>query len=147
MVNATKVLDHGAKTADNEPLELRILVAEDNITNQIVVARMLKKMGCLVDVVANGMEAVKALETIPYDLVLMDCMMPEMDGLTATRTIRDESSFVRNHAIPVVALTANALEGDWEKCVAAGMNDFLAKPVRQVTLRAMLEKIKNGERS
>ena len=132
--------------APNLPLEMKILVAEDNPTNQVVASRMLMNMGCQVDLVANGLEAIAALETISYDLVLMDCMMPEMDGYCASRIIRDKNSNVRDHDIPVIALTANAMQGDRENCLEAGMNDYLAKPVNKLALRGMLEKFKvNGK--
>ncbi len=117
---------------------LRILYAEDNFVNQQVAIEMLNKLACRTDIVINGAEAVKALEDISYDLVLMDCQMPEMDGYEATRRIRDKRSNVQNPDIPIIALTANALKGDREKCLEAGMNDFIAKPVRQKTLFEVL---------
>lgn len=117
----------------------RILLAEDNATNQQVAAGMIKKLGLAIDTVANGTEAVKALETNLYDLVLMDVQMPEMDGFEATKRIRDPISLVRNHSIPVVAMTANALEGDREKCLLAGMNDYLSKPI---TIDVLIQTLK-----
>jgi CheY-like chemotaxis protein/HPt (histidine-containing phosphotransfer) domain-containing protein len=108
---------------------VRILLAEDNITNQEVAVGILKKLGLRANTVANGMEAVKALEILPYDLVLMDVLMPEMDGLEATRQIRNPQSAVLNHQIPIIAMTANAMKGDREECLAAGMNDYVSKPV------------------
>ena len=107
----------------------RILLAEDNITNQHVALGILKKRGLRVDAVANGAEALKALETIPYELVLMDMNMPMMDGLEATRQIRNPQSNVPNHKIPIIAMTASAMKGDRERCLEAGMNDYLAKPI------------------
>jgi PAS domain S-box-containing protein len=107
----------------------RILLAEDNITNQDVAVGILKKLGLRVDVVVNGAEAVRALETAPYDLVLMDVQMPVMDGLEATHRIRDFRSAVRNHHIPVIAMTAGAIQGDREHCLNAGMNDYVTKPI------------------
>ena len=128
--------------------EGRILLAEDNIINQQVTLGMLKKLGLCADAVANGAEAVEALKMIPYDLVLMDCMMPEMDGYEATREIRDPRSAVPNHAIPIVAMTANAMQGDREKCLAAGMNDYVSKPVDAKVLAEALEKwLPKGEKT
>ena len=119
---------------------VRILLAEDNITNQQVALGILKNLGLHADAVANGAEAVKALETIPYDLVLMDVQMPEMDGLEATRRIRDPRSAVRNHQIPIIAMTAHAMRGDRETCLEAGMNDYVSKPVRPMALAEALDK-------
>ena len=118
----------------------RILVAEDNITNQQVAMGILKKLGMSVEVAANGLEAIQALSTIPYDLVLMDVQMPELDGLAATRQIRDAQSRVLNHRVPVIAMTAHALTGDREKCLAAGMDDYVTKPIEVSALIAALTK-------
>lgn len=107
----------------------RILVVEDNVVNQKVAKGLLAKLGYSCDSVANGQEALKILEEIHYDLVLMDCQMPIMDGYEATRQIRNQASRVRNHEIPIIAMTANAMLGDREKVLEAGMNDFLTKPV------------------
>ena len=119
---------------------MRILLAEDNFTNQQVALAILKKLGLSADAVANGIEAVNALQTIPYDLVLMDCQMPEMDGYEATTRIRDPKSRVRNHDVPIIAMTANAMQGDREKCLEAGMNDYIPKPVQPQTLAEVLNK-------
>ena len=108
---------------------VHVLVAEDNIVNQKVALRMLQRIGLHADAVANGLEALEALTRVDYDLVLMDCQMPEMDGYEASRAIRDRNSDVRNHDIPIVAMTANAMKGDREECLAAGMDDYVAKPV------------------
>jgi len=125
---------------DSRRAAVRILLAEDNITSQQVAAGILKKMGLRADFVANGAEAVKALETLPYDLVLMDMQMPEMDGVEATRAIRDPRSAVRNHQIPIIAMTANAMQDDRRLCLEAGMNDYVAKPISAQALLAALEK-------
>jgi signal transduction histidine kinase/DNA-binding response OmpR family regulator/HPt (histidine-containing phosphotransfer) domain-containing protein len=121
------------------PFSARILVAEDNLTNQEVAMGMLKKLGMRVDVVADGAEAVRSLESIPYDLVLMDIRMPVMDGLEATRQIRSPHSPVLNHAIPIIAMTANALPAGREQCLEAGMAGMVVKPVSLAALRAALE--------
>jgi CheY-like chemotaxis protein/HPt (histidine-containing phosphotransfer) domain-containing protein len=118
----------------------RILLAEDNITNQRVALGILKKLGLRADAVANGAEVLKALELLPYDLVLMDVQMPEMDGLEATGHIRNRQSAVRNHDIPIIAMTANAMQGDREICLQAGMNDYVSKPVSPQALAEALKK-------
>jgi CheY-like chemotaxis protein/HPt (histidine-containing phosphotransfer) domain-containing protein len=107
----------------------RILLAEDNITNQQVALGILKKLGLTADAVANGREVITALKTIPYDLVLMDVQMPEMDGLEATHRIRNPKSPVRNHQIPIIAMTAHAMQGSRERYLEAGMNDYVSKPI------------------
>jgi signal transduction histidine kinase/CheY-like chemotaxis protein len=118
----------------------RILLAEDNLTNQMVAVGVLKKLGFHVDVVADGREAVEALRTTPYDLVLMDVQMPEMDGLEATRMVRAAGSESLNHAVPIIAMTAHAMEGARSTCLDAGMNDYIAKPIFPAALSAVLEK-------
>jgi PAS domain S-box-containing protein len=118
----------------------RILIADDNITNQKVAQGILKKLGLGSDTVANGAEVLKALETIPYTLVLMDVQMPEMDGFEATCRIRDPQSKVVNHHIPVIAMTAHALQGDRERCLEMGMNDYITKPVSSQSLADVLER-------
>ncbi|MCX5883485.1 MAG: response regulator, partial [Deltaproteobacteria bacterium] len=118
----------------------RILLAEDNITNQQVALGILKKLGLRADAVANGSEAIKALKTIPYDLVLMDVQMPEMDGFEATRQIRNFESANPNRQIPIIAMTAHAMQGDRERCMDAGMNGYVTKPVSPQTLAETLNK-------
>ncbi len=109
---------------------IRILVAEDNDINQKIILRILeKKFGYYADIVSNGKEALKSLKEYDYDLVLMDCQMPEMDGYEASHAIRNVNSGVQNHNIPIIAMTANAMKGDREKCIASGMNDYVTKPI------------------
>ena len=117
----------------------RVLVVEDNATNQVVARSMLNKLGIQTDVVGNGEEAISVLSQLPYDLVFMDCQMPVMDGFTATQQIRDPQSAVKDHAIPVIAMTANAMQGDRERCLDAGMDDYIAKPVDPTKLSKALE--------
>jgi PAS domain S-box-containing protein len=119
---------------------MRVLLAEDNLINQQVGVAMLKKLGYLVDAVGNGAEAIDALGKTTYDLVLMDGMMPEMDGYEATRRIRDGRARIKNPQIPIVAITADAMTGDRDKCLQAGMNDYVAKPVDVRRLAEVLRK-------
>jgi two-component system sensor histidine kinase/response regulator len=126
--------------AESVNRRIRILLAEDNIINQTVALAFLEKLGYRADVVANGQEVLHALERIPYDLVFMDCQMPEMDGFEATAVIRRPDSPVLNHDIPIIAMTAYAMKGDREKCIAAGMNDYLAKPIQAEKLAEALER-------
>jgi CheY-like chemotaxis protein len=122
--------------------KLRILMAEDNVINQKVALKQLKNLGYEADVAANGEEALQMLEKIPYDLVLMDCQMPIMDGYEATREIRrrPESAFPKGNRPVVVAMTANAMKEDREKCIDAGMDDYISKPVSKDKLSATLER-------
>jgi len=121
------------------PGNLRVLLAEDNVVNQKVAARMLEKLGIRVDVANNGLEAVRMCLQFHYDLILMDCQMPEMDGYAATREIRRLQALSASpRGVPIIALTANTLEGDRERCLEAGMSDFLGKPIRQQDLLNLL---------
>ncbi|MDR3684722.1 MAG: ATP-binding protein [Geothrix sp.] len=120
------------------PVKVRVLLAEDNTVNQKVALIMLKGFGIEADVVATGAEALDALVGVPYDLVLMDCQMPEMDGFEATRRIRERERGSRR--LPVVAMTANAMVGDREKCLKAGMDDHIPKPVRVEALHRALSR-------
>jgi CheY-like chemotaxis protein/HPt (histidine-containing phosphotransfer) domain-containing protein len=120
--------------------DIRILLAEDDLTNQHVTKKILTRWGYQVDVADNGCEVLKMLGENDYAIVLMDCMMPIMNGYETTAAIRDPSSTVRNHAIPVIALTANTLKEDRDRCLAAGMDGYLSKPLEVADLLAVLEK-------
>jgi len=121
------LIEESVPQARPEGVEPRILVAEDNAVNQRLMARMLEKLGYPFDLAENGKEAVTAFDTMPYDLVLMDCHMPEMDGFEATAQIRGlEPAGVHT---PIIAVTANVMKGDRERCLAAGMDDYLPKPL------------------
>ncbi len=132
------VTRHTLKEARPRP---KILLAEDNQVNQLVAVKMLEKLGYAVDVVANGALAVEAAQRGEYALILMDCMMPELDGFAATRSIREQeregTTPIRR---PIIALTASAFTDDRQACLDAGMDDFLSKPIRKEALAAMLEK-------
>ena len=137
--------DHGeADAGDASPLappeapRAAVLVAEDNAVNQVVARRMLERLGCQVDVVADGAEVIERLATTPYDIVFMDCQMPVMDGYEATATIRRSGG--SGARIPIVAMTASALAEDRQRCLAAGMDDHVAKPIRAAQLTAVLDR-------
>ncbi|MEO0826799.1 MAG: response regulator [Cyanobacteria bacterium J06642_9] len=126
------------------PAPTRLLLAEDNRINQMVVKGLLKQLGLAVDVAVNGLEVLRLLEAAaqdqPYTLVFMDCQMPEMDGYETSRQIRQGRAGQHNQNIAIIAMTANAMKGDKEKCLAAGMNDYLAKPINPKALSEMLTK-------
>ena len=117
---------------------LRILLAEDNAVNQKLALRLLSQMGYRADVAANGLEAVQAVERQPYDVVLMDVQMPELDGLDATRRICDR--WQTRERPRIIAMTASAMQGDREECLAAGMDDYVSKPIRVEELVAALQR-------
>jgi two-component system, sensor histidine kinase and response regulator len=126
--------------AENIKRSVKILVVEDNIIGQRVAMGMLQKLGFNADLASNGLEAIHALEDKSYNLVFMDVSMPKMDGLQATKIIRDQKSSVKNHDIPIIGLTAHVMKGDKDKCYAAGMNDYLTKPLQPHTFASALEK-------
>jgi PAS domain S-box-containing protein len=123
----------------SEPRSMRILLAEDNPINCKVALGLLKKLGCSADVVGTGLEVLSTLDQIRYDIILMDCQMPDMDGYEATRQIRHRETSSGRKTI-IIAMTANAMQGDREKCLAAGMDDYLSKPVNLGELDRMLQK-------
>lgn len=118
----------------------RILLVEDEIINRTFALSLLKKLGYRVDAVPSGMEAIKKLESLPYDIVLMDVQMPGMDGYEVTRVIRDVESNVLNHDIPVIAVTAHAMKGDRERCIEKGMDDYISKPIEPEKLIEVIER-------
>jgi CheY-like chemotaxis protein len=118
----------------------RVLLAEDNIVNQKVASRMVEKLGCELELAFNGEEALAAFEGGKFDLILMDCQMPVRDGFDATRSIRELESARALPRTPIVAMTANAMEGDRERCLVAGMDDYVAKPVQLEQLRTMFDR-------
>jgi signal transduction histidine kinase/DNA-binding response OmpR family regulator len=133
------VLDEGPTPTDQAAHRwARVLVVEDNIANLKVAVRMVEKLGYRADVAANGVEAVRVLSEVRYDAVLMDCHMPEMDGFEATRAIRKDEPEGRH--TPVIAMTASALSGDRERCLAAGMDDYISKPIKLHVIAAVLER-------
>jgi len=119
----------------------RVLVVEDNPVSQLLAAEVLKRLGCQVDVVSNGVEAVESYRQMPYKLIFMDCNMPVMDGLEATQRIRQlEVDLSGSLHVPIIAMTASALQGDREKCLAGGMDEFISKPLRLQQLAQFVEK-------
>jgi PAS domain S-box-containing protein len=135
-----------APAADAAPeapalLGMRVLLAEDHLVNQKLASRLLQGMGARVQVAGDGLEALSALREAHFDVVLMDCQMPQMDGYEATRQLRDPAGRARNPRIPVIALTAHALAADREKCLAAGMNDYVTKPINPALLLQVLAKL------
>ena len=140
-------LDGGAFPGYDEDHAAPRAAREDNVVNAKLAVRMLERLGCRVDVASNGHEALKMVQSIPFDIVFMDCQMPEMDGFEATRAIRqwEDTSRVGQSPItrlPIVALTANAMQGDRERCLAAGMDDYITKPLARADLARVLEAIK-----
>jgi len=133
---------HAPKTPPPAPRPAgpRVLVVEDNPVNREVAVGMLEALGCRTDAADNGWRAIEAMNDRLYDAVLMDCQMPVMDGLSATAEIRRRESSVGHARVPIIALTANAMEGDRERCLAAGMDDFLSKPFTQQQLAALLQR-------
>jgi len=124
------------------PVEFRlqVLLAEDNEVNQQIATRLLEKLGCRVALAKTGLEAVKMTGDTDYDLVFMDCEMPEMNGYHATRMIRTREANSGSRRVPIIAMTANAMAGDRETCLAAGMDDYLTKPLRKEELEARVNR-------
>ena len=127
------------ETASNESKSVRILLAEDSLVNQKVAVGLLSKQGHQVDIAINGVQAVEAWENGDYELILMDIQMPEMDGIEATRVIRQREHGTDSR-IPIIAMTANAMKGDRQECLSAGMDDYVSKPFKPADLFAAVHK-------
>ncbi len=125
---------------ENNNSKFKLLLVEDNRTNVLVAKSILKKLGYNVEVAMNGDEAISVLKTKSFDIVLMDIQMPVMDGIEATRIIRDNNSDVLNHSMPIIALTANAMKGDRERFIKAGMNDYITKPIEKKAVSELLDR-------
>ena len=134
---APLVIEPPAAEKNEGPVE--VLVVDDNLVNQKLSSKMLQRLGCVVKVVENGKLAVEQVEKKKYDVVFMDCQMPVMDGYEATRRIRERESGEDNGRVPIVAMTANAMKGDRENCIAAGMDDYISKPFKPADFKRMVE--------
>ena len=140
--SATAPLSESAVTSNPPPTrkQQRLLLAEDNKVNQQIALAMLKQLNLDIRIATNGRQAVAAVSSERFDLVLMDCQMPEMDGFQATQQIRQQYPDL---TLPIIALTANAMEGDRERCITAGMDDYLSKPFKKEQLLQVVSKWMN----
>jgi two-component system sensor histidine kinase/response regulator len=140
----TSIVKPAEPKQTNRPLpnhhSLHVLLAEDNTVNQILAARLLEKLGHKVVIAGNGKAALNALEAQSFDLVMMDVQMPELDGFAATVAIRAKEQMTKVH-LPIIALTANAMTGDRELCLKAGMDDYIVKPINPALLKTTIERV------
>jgi CheY-like chemotaxis protein len=118
---------------------LLVLVAEDNVVNQMLARRLFEKLGCKMDLAVNGLEAVRMARSVDYDVIFMDCSMPELDGYEATARLR-QLARPTERRVPIIALTANVMAEDRAKCLAAGMDDYLSKPIHIQALKGALQR-------
>jgi two-component system sensor histidine kinase/response regulator len=124
--------------AEKQKRKIRILLAEDNAVNQQVALKMLQKFGYRADLVCNGLEVIEAIKAVNYDLILMDIQMPQLDGFEATRRIRNRETEARSRQVPIIAMTAHAMKGDRQRCLDAGMNDYISKPIDPAELERVI---------
>lgn len=139
----TRHMVQEAKVTSKKKVKLKnvhILLAEDNPVNQVVATEYLERYGCIVSPAGNGLEAITEFKNSTFDMVLMDCQMPEMDGYDATGVIRQWEDMRELNTTPIIAFTANAMQGDKEKCLSAGMDDYISKPVSEKSLEDILKK-------
>ena len=143
-LQSAKIVDHDSASVKSWPDETRILMVEDNRVNQLVFKGYLKKLGLTAKLANSGLDALSALEEAidnePYTLIFMDCQMPIMDGYEASLLIRQGKAGDRYRKIPIIAVTANAMKGDREKCIEAGMDDYITKPIKLQHLSNILDK-------
>jgi CheY-like chemotaxis protein len=139
----TTVKEIPASRSISESANANILIVEDNPTNQLVLKGILKKLGHHTNVAENGIQALEILANAEFDLILMDCQMPEMDGFEATRAIRSGN---RLKDIPIIAVTANVMEGDEQRCLDVGMNDYMKKPIKKELLIKKIDQWYNNHR-
>jgi two-component system, sensor histidine kinase and response regulator len=126
--------------AEQQKQNVLILLVDDNVINQKIALKIVSKMGYRADVAQNGQEAIEVLNEVDYNLVFMDCQMPILDGYEATRIIRNETFKTINPKVPIVAMTAHAMKGAKEQCIAAGMDDYISKPIAPDTIAEMIRK-------
>ncbi len=131
---------HTDEATEHRP-NYRILIAEDNEFNQILIRKILEKAGHKVEIVNNGRDIIEMLKAEHYDLILMDVMMPGIDGLETTRLIRNDNTGLINNEIPIIAMTAHAMQGDRERCLSAGMDDYVSKPIKTDDLFSAIHKV------
>ena len=139
-INQSEYNDVDLTLSDKQKQEIQILVVDDNPVNKAVAKAILKKLGFLCDVASNGLKAIEMIEANSFNIIFMDCQMPQMDGFEATGHIRNAKAGEKNKNLPIIAMTAQAMKGSKEQCLSAGMDDYLSKPIKPDTLNQMIEK-------